>query len=182
MANKYTKIDKGTKELVDQVLKNHQGGLNAVGVKFDFLFGYAPVNDDGERTGPALKVHGIPTNSISRIVNLRDRVKGNGDAEVILDGDTWPNLTEAQQVAIIDRALEHFEISRDIDGEVIFDTHGRPKLKLRQADWTITLFNSIAVRHGEASPEVETLRKFSEACSQTYFAFMAQNTLKDKSE
>jgi hypothetical protein len=172
MANRYAKIDKETKSILDEVLKTHQKDLNANSVKFDVLFGYAPVNDEGEQTGPALKIHGYPTNSISRIVNLRDRVKGNADAEVILDGDTWESLTNEQKAAVIDRALEQFELARNIDGEVITDNHGRPKLKMRQADWMLSMFNSIAIRHGAASPEVEQLKIFTDKCSQIYFPFM----------
>lgn len=172
MANRYAKIDKDTKSIMDEVLKTHQKDLYSNNVKFDALFGYAPVNDEGEQTGPALKVHGFPTNSISRIVNLRDRVKGNADAEIILDGDSWVNLTKEQKAAVIDRALQHFELARNIDGEVITDTHGRPKLKMRQADWALMMFNSIAIRHGAASPEVEQLKIFTDKCSQIYFPFM----------
>jgi hypothetical protein len=172
MANKFEKIGADIQTLFDEVLEEHHQELIAIGVSFDILIGYAPKNDEGERTGPALKIHGLPTNSMSGIVNLKNRVKGNADAEIILDGDTWPTLQDDQKKAILDRALEYFVVARNIDGEVIMDTHGRPKLKMRQPDWNFSLFNSIAARHGAASPEVETMKSFAKTQSETYFSFM----------
>jgi len=175
MANKYIKADAVTQTLFDEVLAEHHGELNAIGITFDVLLGFAAKNDDGESTGAALKIHGFPTNSVSAIVNLKNRVKGNADAEIILDGDTWASLNEEQQSAVIDRAIQFFEVARNIDGAVVLDTHGRPKLKMRAADWNFQLFNCIAERHGVASPEVETLKRFSKQCSTLYFPFMEES-------
>jgi hypothetical protein len=179
MANKYTKADNETRAEIDGVIKEHHEELSAIGVEFDVLFGYAPTNDEGEITGSALKVHGYPVNSVSRIVNLRDRVKGNADAEIILDGDAWPKLEPEQKTAVIDRAISQFVIARNIDGEVILDTHGRPKLKLRQADWHIEIYNDIASRHGANSPEITQLMGLAKS-GQIDFGFMKQ--LKPKKE
>lgn len=174
MASKYIKADAVTQTLFDEVVAEHHKELDAIGITFDVLLGFAAKNDDGEVTGPALKIHGFPTNSISAIVNLKNRVKGNADAEIILDGDTLPNLNDEQIRAVIDRAIQFFEVARNIDGAVVLDTHGRPKLKMRAADWNFQLFNCIAERHGVASPEVETLKRFSKQCSTLYFTFMEE--------
>jgi len=171
MANKYEKINAATQILFDEALEKYHGGTSAVGVTFDLLFGYAPVNDEGERTGPALKISGYPTNSISKIVDLANRVKGNGDAQIILDGDTWADLKDEQKIAILDRAINQFDIARNLDGEVVTDTHGRPKLKMVKADWQFSYYSNIAKRHGKNSPEMESIKQFSEVFKQTIFGF-----------
>lgn len=171
MANKYTKADEETLKMLDAVVAEHHDDLSAHGVTFDVLFGFAPTNDEGERTGPALKIHGYPTNSISSITNLKNRVKGNADVEIILDGDSWGKLTTEQKTAILDRAVEHFELARNVDGESISDTHGRPKIKMVQADWQISIFNSIAHRHGLNSPEGQQLSLLAES-GQLKFPFL----------
>jgi hypothetical protein len=173
MANKYAKVDVETSQIFEEVLGENHDEMTAIGVTFDILFGYAPVNDEGERTGNALKIHGFPTNSISSIVNLKNRVKGNADAEIVLDGDIWPDLTIEQKKAVLDRAVEQFEISRNIDGEVITDTHGRPKLKMRQADWCISVFTDIVKRHGVNAPESAQLAALVKNI-QLAFDFMKQ--------
>jgi hypothetical protein len=163
MANRYAKVDEETQSIFDTALTIDHDVFLVNGVTFDILFGYAPVNDEGQTTGPALKIHGYPVNSISSITNLKNRVKGNADAEIILDGDTWPQLTEAQKNAVADRALECFEVARNIDGETITDTHGRPKLKMRLADWHISIFTDIVKRHGSSSPEVAQLTSLAKS-------------------
>lgn len=178
MANKYIKADEATQAIFNEILEEHHKELSAVGITFDLLFGYAAKNDDQEIIGNALKVGGFPTNSISSIIDLKNRVKGNADAEVVLDGDTWPKLDEEQKRAVIDRALQHFVVARNIDDAVVLDTHGRPKLKLRKEDWRISLFNVIAQRHGVASPEVDTLKRFTKECANIYFPFMDDMTKK----
>lgn len=41
------------------------------------------------------KHHGVKAAGLCRIVNLKDRVKGLGDVEILIDGDWWELASES---------------------------------------------------------------------------------------
>lgn len=158
MASKYTKADSVTYEILSELISEKHQDLHTAGVSIDMLFAYAPENDAGERTSTALKLHGYACNAITRIVNLRNRVMGRGDAEIELDGDIWPELTDRQRLAILDHELSHLVVSRNVQGEMILDSHSRPKLKMVLHDYHIGGFSEVAKRWGIDSSEISQIR------------------------
>ena len=155
-------------KLQDQINKHHTN-FNEAALTFDVFLAYAPENDAGEKTGPALKQHGYPCGGIVSIVSLKNRVCGRSDAEIVLDGDSWPKLTSEEQDALIDHELEHVVVARDLEGAIIRDTHGRPKLKMKLHDREHGWFDSIAKRHGAASGEVQQDRRIVAEAMDIFF-------------
>ena len=172
MASRYEKADKPTIGLMDDVLATYYPDILTHEVKIDVLFAFAPENDEGERVGTALKMHGYATNALTRVINLRDRVKGMGDAEITLDGDTWDSLNKSQQTAIMDHQLQYLVLRRSHEGELLTDTHGRPKLSLRQHSRQFGWFDVVAKRNGTHSIEVTQASQLFVQAGQVYFGFI----------
>lgn len=150
-------------------INQYHSNFNDAKLTFDVFMAYAPENDAGEKTGPALKLHGYPCGGLVSIVSLKNRVCGRSDAEIVLDGDSWDKLTSAEQDALLDHELEHVVVARDLEGAVIYDTHGRPKLKLKLHDREHGWFDAIAKRHGDASGEVQQARRIVAEAMDIYF-------------
>lgn len=147
--------------------------LGVADVKIEYIFAFAPEPDDDRPKAPALKLHGYPCSGIAGIVNLEGRVMGRQDGKIVLDGDQWGNMTEAQQNALLDHELSHFNVARTVEGEIIYDTSGRPKLKMRLHDYQFGFFTDIAERHGVDSMEVKQAEIFFRESGQIYFPFTA---------
>ena len=136
--------------------------LRDADVRIDVLVAYAKTDANGDPTGPAVKLHGHPCCAKVRVIGLRDRVAGRGDAEIIIDGDncdTWP---PEQLRAILDHELEHLELQVSDEGLVKRDDAERPKLRLREHDRQFGWFDSVARRHGYASIEVQQATQMTE--------------------
>jgi hypothetical protein len=116
---------------------------------------------------PAIRVHGWTALALTRVVNLRHRVEGLGDVEIVVDGDVWPTLTERERLALLDHELTHVVVVEK-DGEVQLDKAGRPKIKLRLHDRQFGWFDDVAQRNGIASQEVQQARRFAEDAGQLY--------------
>jgi hypothetical protein len=175
--NKFTRADKEVTDLAKEIITEHCEELGAVGVTFDILMAHAPENDAGEKTGPALKLHGYPCGGIISIQSLKNRVIGSSDALILLDADQWQDMEENDRKALLHHELHHVTISRDVEGGVIYDTHGRPKLKLRLHDVQVGWFTHIAKIYKEHSGEVQDARKIFDQHGNTLFPFLGQQEL-----
>jgi hypothetical protein len=122
-------------------------------VKVDFVWAFADLNDKGEQCNDAITLRGHRAYGLCRIVNLKDRAKGNGDAEIVIDHDYWQEIPEAQQRALVDHELNHIQICVNKKGDPKFDDLNRPKLALRKHDIEVGWFSSVAQRHGAHSLE-----------------------------
>jgi len=135
------------KETLAAVIDEYQPQLRDAGLLVDVLLAHAPSDANGDKVGPAVQLHGYPCYATIRIVGLRDRVAGRGDAELILDGDhcdTWP---EAQLRAILDHELTHLELRVSDGGHVRRDDIDRPLLRIRKHDRQFGWFDCVARRH-----------------------------------
>jgi hypothetical protein len=177
MPSRYTQANQDTYGRLNNIINLYYQEFGAVGVHIDLLMAFAPENEAGEKLGPALKLRGYGCNAIVKIIGLMDRVMGRGDAQIVLDGDRWDKLSPEQRDAILDHEMQHLIIARNVDGETVIDTHGRPKLKMRLHDREFGFFDIIAERHGEASAEVEQCKGWMEDAGAVYFPFM--KTLKE---
>ena len=180
MASKYTEAPLEVHQTLKEIIEEHYKEINAVGVTFDIILAFGARNEVDELVGPAIKVHGVQANGMAKIVDLKNRVMGRRDGEILLDGDVWDDLKAGQQKALLDHELYHFDIARNIKGEVIRDTAGRPKLKMRQHDREFGWFDIIAARYGEDSGEVQQARQLFDECAQVYFSFLGDKTLKGR--
>jgi hypothetical protein len=138
-------------------------------VRIDFLFAYADRDDEGEPTGFAILVHGVRAYGQCRIVNLRDRAKGNCDTEIVLDHDYWESVCEERQRALLDHELHHILVLANKSGVAKTDDLCRPKLKLRKHDHQFGWFDIVAKRNGEASIERMQAETILESSGQFYW-------------
>jgi hypothetical protein len=151
----YTKADESVTELANEIMcahESHRPKLDAK-IRIDYLFAHPAEDADGKPTGPALRHHGCRALAITRKVSLRDRTKGNGDAEISLDVNWWNTAGHKERAALLDHELTHIDIAHSKSGAVKSDDLGRPVLKLKPHDYEFGWFTVIASRHGEHSQE-----------------------------
>ena len=83
------------------------------------------------------------------------------DAEIVLDGDRWDELSAEEQDAAIDHELTHLELVVD-DSGLRRDDLDRPNLRIRKHDHQFGWFDCVARRHGTASFEWRQYEQFTE--------------------
>jgi len=142
--------------------------IKEVGVKIDFVWAYGARNEDGELIGDAIKHHGVRAFGLCRIIPLKERAKGNGDAEILVDKDWWDSVGEEERHAVVDHELTHLQPKRDADDL------GRPKLKLRKHDFQFGWFTSVANRHGQHSQEQKQASSILDEAGQFYWPSLVE--------
>lgn len=150
------------------ITKYHQE-LADFDVRIDYMFAFAELDKEtSEKKGPAIKHNGWPALGLASRIKLKDRAKGMGDCEILLDADAWKVMPEAQRLALLDHELEHFEVKRDKFGGVVTDDLDRPVITIREHDRQHGWFDNIARRHGINSFEVEQFRDILIEAGGTY--------------
>ncbi|MCD0460032.1 putative metallopeptidase [Roseiconus lacunae] len=158
MAARFERAPERLRELMNRVMKQFHGHLDDLELKVDLLLAFGPTDEDGELTGEAITVGGYQAAACVRVVNLRDRTKGMGDAEIQVDGDHWDEWTDRQIMALLDHELSHLEPVFDRDGDVKRDDLERPRLKIALHDRQFGWFDSVARRWGSDSWESMQVR------------------------
>lgn len=164
----YRKCSAEVGQIVESMLEKYHHPLRDANVNIECLFAYAMTDDNGDKVGSALKLGGYACNAIVRVLNLKDRTVGRGDAEIVIDGDQWDTWGDDEKAALIDHEIEHLELKTDRNGLVVRDDLDRPKLRMRKHDHQFGWFDSIARRHGAASFEVQQYSRFQEAHHQRW--------------
>ena len=167
MGTTYEEPSQDVVDLIAQTMRAHHQRLEAIGLKLSVLI--ARSEDDDE---PALKNHGYPALAITKILNLKLRAYGLGDAEILIDGGRWELLSRRQRVALIDHELTHLE-PVEKKGALVRDDLGRPKLEMRLHDIVIGGFAEVAERHGQESIEAGEYRAARELMDQIELEFAA---------
>ncbi len=157
----YEKAEPAIAEHVAAVMVRYHGALDDAGVRIDTLMVHARRDAYGDPVGAALKLRGVPCMATIRVIGLKDRAAGRGDAEMLLDGDRWDQLGEAEQTAVLDHELTHLELHVG-EGGVKRDDLGRPRLRRREHDHTFGWFDEIVRRHGRSSIEWQQWEHFEE--------------------
>lgn len=139
----------------------------AVKLKVDFIFASTDSED-----GHAVTHGGYPAAAVVRIVSLKDRAKGLGDIEIVIDRDGYLDMTDEEKDALLDHELYHPQLQLDKNRKVKFDGHGRPKLTMRKHDFQVGWFHEIARRHGSASGEYKQAQSLMGEHGQLYFGFV----------
>lgn len=146
--------DHELQEQLRTVVKKFHPGLADAKVVIDLLLAFGPRSKDGDLKGPALKDHGCQCAAKIRHTNLRDRAKGNGDLEILLDGDRIDEWEERTIMSILDHELSHKELKVDGEGAVKRDDLERPLFATRYHDREFGWFDHVARRWGNESLEV----------------------------
>lgn len=151
--------------LVNDVIKNTESHkwIAELPLKIDLVMAYGTRNDEGELIGQAIMHHGVPALGLCRIIPLKDRAMGRGDAEITFDGDEWDSLGVDRQRALADHEITHLKLGKGIDDL------GRPKLKLRKHSFQFGFFTEVAQRHGAASQEQIQAASILDQAGQFYW-------------
>lgn len=160
--------------LANAVLAMHESHKPIVdhGVKIDFLFAYPKYDDNDKPVGDAIKQNGIKALGLCRKTSLKDRVKGMGDAEILVDYEWWKDATEAQQMALLDHELHHIQVNA-LNGVLKTDDAGRPVLRLRKHDVQVGWFKVVSERNGVHSQERIQAAAMMEAYGQYFWPAIA---------
>jgi hypothetical protein len=159
MPSTFSKANEEVSPMAEELMEKYHQDLISADVKIDFIFAVAGLDPQTEEpTGPAITHQGYRALGLTKIMSLKDRTMGRGDAEILLDGDVWPALSDDSKKALVDHELHHLEVKRNARGEFMFDDLERPKLQLRKHDWQAGFFHIIADRWGQSSQEILQLR------------------------
>jgi hypothetical protein len=129
-------------------------------LKVDLVFAFCDKDETtGEPLNDAIRHHGTKALGLCSITKLKDRVKGMGDVEILLDGDWWNQADLEQQNAVLDHELYHIVATEDKDDI------DRPKIKMRSHDVDFGWFAAVALRHGQHSMEQQQAKML---CGEMY--------------
>lgn len=157
----YEKADQSVMEMLTEVVKARHSELKEV--RFDVLF----VFSDGD--GPALSSGGYAALAQVRILPLKQRTAGRGDAEIVVDGAAWKESNVRRRKALLDHELTHLKPKLDKMDRPVMDALKRPRLVTVLHDWHFGWFDAVAEAWGEDSVEVEQARRIQETSGQFYF-------------
>lgn len=158
MPRTFSEAPTSTIERVRETMARYHGGLRDAGVRITILHASGPRDEDGEITAHAIMIRGHKAMACIKITSLKDRAAGLGDAVLTIDGDDCDTWSEEAWSAILDRELTQIELKTDAEGGVMRDDLGRPKLRKRNADYTVDVFMDVAERHKEHTPEVQAVQ------------------------
>ena len=145
-------------DMLTRVMREHHPKLAEAGVRVDVLMAENP-------TGDAVKHRGAPAIAVVRVVRLKDRVKGMGDAEITIDLSAWDGMTDRHREAVLFHELEHLvrvDRKNPEEGEPAWATDdiGRPKLRLRPGDVNLgDAFIESARLFGDFAAEYQNIRR-----------------------
>lgn len=171
----YDRCGQDVLDLAHEILTKYEDHelLLSAGVKIDFLYAYPSLDDDGVPTGPAITKNGRECRGLARKLGLKDRIKGNGDCEILIDHTWWSTASDCQKAALLDHEMYHFEPIIDKNG-LQRDDADRPKLRIRKHDYEFGWFRNVAARHGEFSGEREQAAKMMEDSGQIFWPDMVR--------
>lgn len=158
MATTYSAADGECLSLLSRVMAEHHPKLAEAGVKVDVLMAENP-------NGDAVKVGGCPAPLATSVVKAKERAKGGGDAEVVIDLFAWGQMTPRHKVGALDYALEQLELvprKKPEENEPAWatDDRGRPKLRKKKGDWAVgTGYAACVERNGDFALEFLNIRQ-----------------------
>ena len=150
MATILKQADEEKVNLLNEVMSEHHPHLVESGVTVQLLEARSELDDEGNSTGPALKVGGYAALGIASITPYLGRVQGLADALVRIDADWWEDASERECSALLDHELCHFQLT---EGDERNDRAGRPRMKMRRHDRQLGFFDEVAGRWGPDSQE-----------------------------
>ena len=165
----YTKASSDVYDRVAHLIRLFRPDLLDAGLKVDLLF---ISTDDENDEEPPLKLNGYPCYAVVRVVDVKGRTMGRGDAEIVIDEAQYLVMNDPKRDALLDHELHHIELVLTPKGRVKLDCRKRPQLTMRKHDRQYGWFDAIAQRHGINSIEVQQAQSLVLAGTQIYFGFM----------
>lgn len=149
------------KDSLAAVMDQFHPHLRDAKLAVDILLAHAPRDGNDDPNGPAVRLHGYECCATIKILDLKNRVAGRGDVELLLDGDRCDTWSEDQLRAILDHELTHVELQVSDNGHLKRDDINRPLLRLRNHDHQFGWFDCVARRHGENSIEIQQAQQLT---------------------
>ena len=178
----FKKCDKAVHELSEAILKkfeSHRPLIDTI-CQIDLVFAYCDRDEDtGQPLNDALSHGGRKALGVCRVIPLKDRVLGRGDAEISLDGDWWTDASDEQREALLDHEMHHISIKTS-KRVYLFDDLGRPQIKLRKHDVEVGWFACVADRHGANSMEQIQARQIMEEKGQYFWPALVKDAVSTK--
>lgn len=167
MAKTYSKAPDEVTDRCAHIIKLFYPDLFAAEIRIDLL----SISDE-DAVGPCLKHQGYGAAAVVRILDVKARTMGRGDAEIVIDEWTYLKMTEAEKDALLDHEIHHIELRTIGKTRIpIRDERNRPKMRLKRHDRQFGWFDAIAERHGQASGEVKQVTRLYLEAKQIYFTF-----------
>lgn len=157
MPRTYEVASENISRAIEGLMTTYHPALASHGVTLTVLLAHASRDANGDPSGAAIELNGYPCHATIKIVSLKDRVAGKGDAELVIDGDELDTWSNEQFAAIIDHELTHLKVMTDKQGNLKRDDIGRPVLKIRKHDHQYGWFEEVIERHGDNSFELQQL-------------------------
>lgn len=150
-------------EMAREIMERHHPELKMPDGSFVRLCILMASQPKDKADEPAVMLHGYPCAAVVSIIPYKQRVDKRADAEITIDERLWQDFTEPQQRALLDHEITHLTFQVDESMALKTDDAGRPKLTMRNHDWELGGFESIARRYGADAIEVMEIRKFQAA-------------------
>lgn len=160
-----TDLAQAAKELTYKLRDKYYPDLRDHEVTFSVLLAYNLDADGKQKDEPPLRDGDLRVLAKAKATDLISRSDENArpDAQILIDGHYFNDeLPDDRREALIDGALAYFEIQLNEDKTMKTDSVGRPRFKIKTADWVLEGFSAVATRHGEAYHAVRHARKFQE--------------------
>jgi len=178
----YKKCDNSVRQMAAAILTSNEcyAPLLDAKVTVDYLFAFAPKDEEGMKSGPAISHNGVACLGLASKNNTRLRALGLADCLVQLDGDWWqaPDTKDEERRAVLDHELYHFLLVLNSEGSgPKLDSCKRPTIELRAHDFDFGWFKEIALRHGEHSIERKQALAILETAPQLFLPGMGTDTV-----
>lgn len=125
MPKTYSDMPDEATERLAHLIKLFHPELFEIKLRVDLI----SVTTDNE-DAPALTHQGYRAAAVVRVLGPKERLKGRGDAEIVVDEAGYLTMSDATKDALLDHELYHIEVKRNKYGRVKLDEHGRPKIQL----------------------------------------------------
>lgn len=166
MSKRAELADKQVDELIAKATKLWHTDLLDAGAVVKAISIYPELDDAGRPKSPAIKHGGAPAAAQIKVASVRERVIGNCDAIMEIDGYRWNSLDDGSRMALIDHELEHLVVTVDKSGAPQRHDDGRPKLSTKPDDWSLTGFVDVVKRHGAKALEAMAIKSVAEQCQE----------------
>ena len=176
MAIIYQEAGGDTINLLEEVVRDYHPEKEDLRIGMVFC---TSVDKKGDIDGkPSLKNCGFPAAAKVSLVSAKDRIHKKIDVLIMIDGAGWSQMSEDQRRAILDHEMEHVQI--DLSAEPSDD--GRPKLVMKEEDYCVWGFRSVALRHGNNSMEVACAKQLLDFAGDVLWQDHSAAMLKAKSK
>lgn len=167
MATIYGKPPTEARAMLDSLIDRKFPELKKAGVTVEMVWARS-TNDK-----PPVKHHGATAAATIKIMPLADRVLGSCDARITVDGDAWAKWSMRRRESVLFHELNHpipqYHKKGEHEGELKRDDHGRPVIKNRPDDWSITGFRATVREYGKESIEYQSFENLRAVFSQLHF-------------